>query len=153
MKKRPAQGIADIGDRISAWVADAAAQPICQASVITFCLLWWVSGLPTDILTATLSILAITLTQTVLNRQSLREDDDRRRDIAMHAKLDELLRAESNARQELAGTGDPASARNWVPGAPVLEKPFSVAQLVAAIEQVQPRLPLGRAQACSPLPV
>src|SRR6185369_13441634 len=71
-------------------VANAAAQPLCQAGVITFCILWWASGLPTDVLTATLSILAITLTQMVLNRQKLREKDDRRRDVAMHAKLDEL---------------------------------------------------------------
>jgi low affinity Fe/Cu permease len=54
-------------------------------------------------LTATLSILAITLTQMVLNRQRMREADDHRRDIAMHAKLDELLRAEKYARKELAG--------------------------------------------------
>jgi low affinity Fe/Cu permease len=71
--------------------------------VILFCIAWWGSGLPTDVLTATLSILAITLTQMVLNRQKLREEDDRRRDVAMHAKLDELLRAERYARKELAG--------------------------------------------------
>ena len=59
--------------------------------------------LPTDVLTATLSILAITLTQMVLNRQRLREEDDRRRDVAMHAKLDGLLSAEKYARKELAG--------------------------------------------------
>lgn len=59
--------------------------------------------LPTDVLTATLSILAITLTQMVLNRQRLREEDDHRRDVAMHAKLDGLLRAEKYARKELAG--------------------------------------------------
>lgn len=59
--------------------------------------------LPTDVLTATLSILAITLTQMVLNRQRLREEDDHRRDVAMHAKLDGLLRAEKFARKELAG--------------------------------------------------
>ena len=39
----------------------------------------------------------------VLNRQRMREEDDRRRDVAMHAKLDELLRAEKFARKELAG--------------------------------------------------
>lgn len=88
---------------LSGWVAEAAAQPLCQAGVIAFCVLWWLSGLPTDVLTATLSILAITLTQMVLNRQGLREKDDRRRDVAMHAKLDELLRAERYARKELAG--------------------------------------------------
>ena len=95
--------ISSAGHRISTWVADAASHPVSQLGVIAFCLLWWTSGLPTDILTATLSIAAITLTQMVLNRQRLREQDDRRRDIAMHAKLDELLRAEKFARKELAG--------------------------------------------------
>jgi low affinity Fe/Cu permease len=37
----------------------------------------------------------------VLSRQKLREEDADRRDAAMHAKLDELLRAEKFA--ELAG--------------------------------------------------
>lgn len=95
--------IASAGHKVSSWVADTAAQPLCQAAVIAFCFVWWSSGLPTDVLTATLSILAITLTQMVLNRQKLREEDDRRRDVAMHAKLDELLRAEKFARKELAG--------------------------------------------------
>ena len=92
-----------VGHRLSTRVADAAAQPLSQIAVISFCVTWWVAGLPTDVLTATLSILAITLTQMVLNRQKMRERDDRRRDIAMHAKLDELLRSETYARKELAG--------------------------------------------------
>lgn len=95
--------ISAVGHGISSWVADVAAHPLCQAAVIVFCILWWTLGLPTNELTATLSILAITLTQMVLNRQRLREEDDRRRDVAMHAKLDELLRAEKFARKELAG--------------------------------------------------
>ena len=95
--------ISSAGHAVSAWVANLAAPPLCQAAVIIFCILWWSLGLPTSELTATLSILAITLTQMVLNRQSLREEDDRRRDVAMHAKLDELLRAEKFARKELAG--------------------------------------------------
>ena len=100
---RFARNISEAGHTLSGWVADIAAEPLCQAGVIAFCVLWWLSGLPTDVLTATLSILAITLTHMVLNRQSLREKDDRRRDVAMHAKLDELLRAERYARKELAG--------------------------------------------------
>jgi low affinity Fe/Cu permease len=103
MLNRLSSTIAGAGHKVSSWVADAAAQPLCQAAVIGFCILWWSSGLPTDVLTATLSILAITLTQMVLNRQKLREKDDHRRDVAMHAKLDELLRAEKYARKELAG--------------------------------------------------
>jgi low affinity Fe/Cu permease len=103
MRRRLSTRIAAGGHLVSVTVADAAAQPLSQAAVIGFCIIWWVSGLPTDVLTATLSILAITLTQMVLNRQGLREWDDRRRDVAMHAKLDELLRAEKSARKELAG--------------------------------------------------
>ncbi len=103
MKHRLSETIAIVGHDVSARVADAAAQPLTQAGVILFCIAWWGSGLPTDVLTATLSILAITLTQMVLNRQKLRDEDERRRDVAMHAKLDELLRAETYARKELAG--------------------------------------------------
>jgi low affinity Fe/Cu permease len=103
MQRRFSKTISAAGHAVSALVARAAAQPLCQAAVIAFCILWWASGLPTDILTATLSIAAITLTQMVLNQQRQREEDDRRRDIAMHAKLDELLRAERFARKELAG--------------------------------------------------
>lgn len=91
------------GHSLSRWVARAAAQPGAQAAVVGLCIAWWSAGLPTDVLTATLSILAITLTQMVLNSQRVREEDDRRRDVAMHAKLDELLRAEQFARKELAG--------------------------------------------------
>jgi len=95
--------LAEAGHVISEGVANAAAHPLSQVALIAFCALWWASGLPTDILTAVLSILAITLTQMVLNRQKLRENDAHRRDVAMHAKLDELLRAEKFARKELAG--------------------------------------------------
>ncbi len=34
-------------------------------------------------------------------------------------------------------TGDPERARHCLPDAPVIEKPFSIAQLVAAVEQVR----------------
>jgi len=97
------QAISDAGAAISSGMADLAAQPLSQAAILAFCTIWCVVGLPTDVLTATLSILAITLTQMVLNRQGVRDEDDRRRDVAMHAKLDELLRAEKDARKELAG--------------------------------------------------
>jgi low affinity Fe/Cu permease len=92
-----------LGCRVSQWVADVAAHPFAQTGVILFCAMWWMIGLPTDILTAGLSILAITLTQMVLNRQNEREAEDRRRDVAMHAKLDELISATRMARNELVG--------------------------------------------------
>ena len=95
-----------IGCRVSTWVSDLFASPFTQVAVILFCLSWFISGLPTDLLTAALSILAITLTQMVLNRQIDREANDHRRDIALHAKLDELILAKKGARDEMAGIED-----------------------------------------------
>jgi len=92
-----------LGCRISAVASDISAHPFAQIGIILFCALWWLFGLPTDILTAALSILAITLTQMVLNRQNERELDAHRRDVAMHAKLDELVVAMKGARNEVAG--------------------------------------------------
>lgn len=77
-----------------------------QIRVIVFCISSFVLKLDTNLLTAALSILAITLTQKVLNRQTEREVDNRRRDVAMHAKLDELLIAMTGARDEMAGIED-----------------------------------------------
>jgi low affinity Fe/Cu permease len=48
-------------------------------------------------------VVAITLTQMVLNGQYAREQQAHRRDIAMHAKLDELIMATKRARDEMAG--------------------------------------------------
>jgi low affinity Fe/Cu permease len=92
-----------IGGEISAVASDISAHPFAQIGIILFCAAWWLIGLPTDILTAALSILAITLTQMVLNRQKERELDAHRRDVAMHAKLDELVIATRRARNEVAG--------------------------------------------------
>jgi low affinity Fe/Cu permease len=95
--------LVQIGDRISEWVSNVFAHPYVQVGVIVFCAAWFAVGLHADTLTAALSVLAITLTQMVLNRQNDRETEDRKRDIAMHAKLDELLHAMKGARNEMAG--------------------------------------------------
>lgn len=92
-----------IGCQVSASIADFAANPLAQIGLLVSCVAWFVAGLPAEILTAALSILAITLTQMVLNKQNEREVDAHRRDIALHAKLDELVLATSRARDELAG--------------------------------------------------
>lgn len=92
-----------LGCNISAWVSDVFAHPMVQLGFILLCVAWFMSGLSTDLLTATLSIMAITLTQMVLNRQNEREAEAHRRDIAMHAKLDELIIAVTHAHNELAG--------------------------------------------------
>ena len=80
-----------------------AAHPYAQFALILFCAGWFVLGLNVNVLTAALSILAISLTQMVLNRQNERETEAHRRDVAMHAKLDELLVATGDARNEMAG--------------------------------------------------
>ena len=92
-----------IGCEISSWVSDVAASPLAQLGVVVICVAWFALGLRADILTAVLSILAISLTQMVLNRQNEREADAHRRDVAMHAKLDELVIASKLARNEMAG--------------------------------------------------
>lgn len=92
-----------IGCAVSAFVSDLFANPFTQIGVILFCIAWFAIGLPTDLLTAALSILAITLTQMVLNRQNQRELDAHRRDVALHAKLDELIIAKRGARDAMAG--------------------------------------------------
>ena len=93
----------DLGCRLSSAVSDFSAHPYVQVGLIIFCVTWFALGLPVDILTAALSILAISLTQMVLNRQNEREREAHRRDVAMHAKLDELVIATRRARDEMAG--------------------------------------------------
>jgi low affinity Fe/Cu permease len=96
----------DLGCRISEWVSNLAAHPFVQIGFVVFCLAWFAFGLSTNLLTAALSIIAITLTQMVLNRQNEREAEAHRRDIAMHAKLDELVIASRQAHNEMAGIED-----------------------------------------------
>ena len=74
-----------------------------QMAVVLFCFGWFALGMRADLLTAALSILAITLTQMVLNGHYDREIIAHRRDVAMHAKLDELIMATKRARDEMAG--------------------------------------------------
>jgi low affinity Fe/Cu permease len=95
-----------IGCRVSAWVSDLSAHPYAQLGVVVFCVAWFALGLSTDLLTAALSILAISLSQMVLNRQNEREAEAHRRDVAMHAKLDELIISVRHAHNDMAGIED-----------------------------------------------
>lgn len=95
--------IYQLGCEVSAWVSDVAAHPYAQLGLVLVCVSWFALGLETALLTAALSILAITLTQMVLNRQNEREAEAHRRDVAMHAKLDELIIAVRRAHNEMAG--------------------------------------------------
>ena len=95
-----------IGCMVSAWVSDVFAHPAAQLGFVVLCIGWFLSGLDTNLLTAALSIMAITLTQMVLNRQNEREAEAHRRDIAMHAKLDELIISVRHAHNDMAGIED-----------------------------------------------
>ncbi|HEX8654922.1 MAG TPA: hypothetical protein VF693_06855 [Allosphingosinicella sp.] len=94
-------------ERIGCWlsetVADVSAHPFAQLGLFLVCAAWYLAGFSIGILTAILSILAITLSQMVLNRQAVREKEAHRRDLALHAKLDELVLATREARDEIAG--------------------------------------------------
>ena len=94
------------GSLVSGWVADVAAHPYAQIGVIVVCAIWFAASFATDLLTAILSIMAITLTQMVLNNQAQREMDIHRRDVAMHAKLDELIAASRRAKNDFVGIED-----------------------------------------------
>jgi low affinity Fe/Cu permease len=103
MAKETKSALVRLGDTVSAWTSKLFAHPYMQIGVIAFCILWFAIGWHADTLTAALSILAITLTQMVLNGQYDREAEAHRRDVAMHAKLDELIKASHRARDELVG--------------------------------------------------
>jgi low affinity Fe/Cu permease len=94
-------------ERIGCWlsdrVADIAAHPYAQLGFLLLCGLWLIAAFSADVLTAILSLLAITLSQMVLNRQAVREREAHRRDLALHAKIDELIIATREARNEIAG--------------------------------------------------
>lgn len=96
--------------RIGCWVSDKVsdvfAHPYAQVVFIIVCVAWFAAGFNVNVLTAALSIMAITLTQMVLNRQNEREIDAHRRDVAMHAKLDELISASRRARNDFVGVED-----------------------------------------------
>jgi low affinity Fe/Cu permease len=89
-----------LGCTVSDKVSDLFAHPYAQVAFLVVCIAWFIVGWNVNVLTATLSIMAITLTQMVLNSQNEREIDDHRRDVAMHAKLDELIAASQRAKND-----------------------------------------------------
>ena len=87
-----------LGCRVCDFFANTAGHPAAIVVLIAACLLWLATmgkgG--QNLLTLILSILAITLTQMVLNQQ-------RRNELALHLKIDELIIALDGARDELTG--------------------------------------------------
>jgi low affinity Fe/Cu permease len=103
MANEDRSALVQFGDRFSAGTSRLFAHPYMQFGVMLFCACWFLLQLDDNLLTAALSVVAITLTQMVLNGQFAREAEAYRRDIAMHAKLDELIMATKRARDEMAG--------------------------------------------------
>lgn len=94
MRKR----LYNFGCRLSAWGSALAGHPMSILVVAVACAAWFIIGGPSaeNTLTLILSVLAITLTQMVLNQQRLSER-------ALHMKIDELVYAVQGARDEIAG--------------------------------------------------
>lgn len=88
----------NFGCRLSAWGSTLAGHPMAILAVALGCAAWFIIGGPAaeNTLTLVLSVLAITLTQMVLNQQRLSER-------ALHMKIDELVYALKGARDEIAG--------------------------------------------------
>jgi len=133
-----------VGCRISAVVADLFAHPYAQIGFIVVCVAWFAIGFNINLLTAALSIMAITLTQMVLNNQNEREAEARRRDIAMHAKLDELISASRKARNDFVGVEDrdeeeivqlKEEVKEALEEAPVLDEPEIKETIKEAVEE------------------
>jgi low affinity Fe/Cu permease len=82
--------------RLSTVVADAAAHPAAQMAVLAACVIWLAAGGSETALASTMSIGSFILTQMVLNQQ-------RRREQALHLKIDELVLSKTGARDEIAG--------------------------------------------------
>jgi low affinity Fe/Cu permease len=95
----------EFGGRVSQIGANVAGHPAAIVAVTVFCAIWLlVTGEDgQNSLTLILSILAITLTQMVLNQQRTSER-------ALHLKLDELVFATSEARDEMVAIENQSEA-------------------------------------------
>lgn len=88
-----------LGCRVSDRGSDLAGHPGALVGVLIFCFAWFMLPLgdaATAVLTLVLSVMAITLTQMVLNQQ-------KRHEAALHLKIDELIHAMKGARDEVMG--------------------------------------------------
>jgi len=107
MTKSTARGaLYNLGCRISDTGADLAGHPIALIGVLLFCFAWFMLPLgdtATAVLTLVLSVMAITLTQMVLNQQ-------KRHEAALHLKIDELIHAMQGARDEVMGVESKSEA-------------------------------------------
>ena len=84
-------------------IADVFGHPYALLAFPVLCGAVWASPVPVEVQTYILSVLAITTGQAVLVLHTLQRRDDERRDEAMHAKLDGLVRGVAGVPDELAG--------------------------------------------------
>ncbi|WP_404333343.1 low affinity iron permease family protein [Sphingomonas sp. MMS12-HWE2-04] len=106
MSNKLSKSLYAIGCRFSDFGANLAGHPMAQIGVVVFCLAWFLLPLgdkATASLTLVLSVLAITLTQMVLNQQ-------KRHEAALHLKIDELIHAMKGARDEVMGIENKSEA-------------------------------------------
>jgi low affinity Fe/Cu permease len=81
---------------LSDLTANTAAHPLVQLGVLLGCAVWFLLGGSEASLGSAMTIGGFILTQMVLNQQ-------RRRENALHLKIDEMLVAMQGTRNELAG--------------------------------------------------
>ncbi len=86
----------EFGGRLADRGANFAGNPFAIIFVVVLCIAWIAAGYAVDFLTMLLSVLAITLTQMVLNQQ-------RRHEAALHLKIDELVHSLDGARDDIMG--------------------------------------------------
>lgn len=91
---------------VTLWNIRLSANPITQLATIIGCAAWFGAGLTAEILTNALSIWAIILGLQLIVKMFLDEAASVKRDHAMHAKLDEILKATAGARDDLAHLED-----------------------------------------------
>ena len=94
--ERMIQHVHHIVGEVSTRVANFAGHPVVQVSALAGCALWLALGWSEAALASALTIGGFVLTQMVLNQQ-------RRRENALHLKIDELIIAMKGARNEVAG--------------------------------------------------
>jgi len=83
-------------DSFSNMVATFVGHPLVQAAILIGCVLWLTLGGSEAALASAMTIGGFVLTQMVLNQQ-------RRRENALHLKIDEILLAMHGTRNEVAG--------------------------------------------------
>ncbi len=90
-------------DNLFDWVACRAGRPKVIVALVGLIILGFVFNLGTDPINVTISIASLAISLMIVGKQEKAECQAHARDVAMHAKVDELIRAKKNARNDLIG--------------------------------------------------